>query len=163
MTGSPADSLWRRTWLWSPVAIYMVAIFYFSSESNPLPDLTEHVWDKLLHTTEYGGLAFLFNRAIRGEGAGWLAAAVMAALAASLYGASDEWHQAFVPLRSSDIHDWIGDTIGAAVGAVVHGAITRKGPAPPFRTSGVDLGPSRVGSLDNVEEVLARVEGEDHR
>ena len=33
----------------------------------------------------------------------------------------------------------------------------------PFRTSGLDLGPSLVGSLDNVEEVLARVEGEAHR
>ena len=49
----------------------------------------------------------------------------MAVVAASLYGASDEWHQAFVPLRSSDIHDWIGDTIGAAVGAAVCSAITR--------------------------------------
>ena len=33
----------------------------------------------------------------------------------------------------------------------------------PFRTTGFDLGPSLVGSLDNVEEVLARVEGEHHR
>jgi plasmid stability protein len=33
----------------------------------------------------------------------------------------------------------------------------------PYRTSGFDLGPSLVGSLDNVEEVLARAEGEDHR
>jgi hypothetical protein len=32
-----------------------------------------------------------------------------------------------------------------------------------FRTTGFDLGPSLVGSLDNVEEVLSRVEGEDHR
>jgi hypothetical protein len=33
----------------------------------------------------------------------------------------------------------------------------------PFRTSGFDLGPSLVGSLDNVEEVLSRVEGDAHR
>ena len=32
-----------------------------------------------------------------------------------------------------------------------------------FRTSGFDLGVSLVGSLDNVEDVLARVEGERHR
>ena len=31
-----------------------------------------------------------------------------------------------------------------------------------FRTKGFDLGPSLVGSLDNVEEVLSRAEGEDH-
>jgi hypothetical protein len=33
----------------------------------------------------------------------------------------------------------------------------------PFRTKGFDLGPSLVGSLDNVEELLSRTEGEDHR
>lgn len=32
-----------------------------------------------------------------------------------------------------------------------------------FRTTGFDLGPSLVGSLDNVAEVLARVEGERHK
>ena len=32
-----------------------------------------------------------------------------------------------------------------------------------FRTRGFDLGPSLVGSLDNVEEVLSRAEGEEHR
>jgi hypothetical protein len=32
-----------------------------------------------------------------------------------------------------------------------------------FRTKGFDLGASLVGSLDNVEEVLSRTEGEDHR
>jgi hypothetical protein len=33
----------------------------------------------------------------------------------------------------------------------------------PFRTKGFDLGPSLVGSLDNIEEVLSRTEGEDHQ
>jgi hypothetical protein len=31
------------------------------------------------------------------------------------------------------------------------------------RTVGFDLGPSLVGSLDDVEEVLSRVEGEPHQ
>jgi hypothetical protein len=35
--------------------------------------------------------------------------------------------------------------------------------ARPFQTTGFDLGPSLVGSLDDVEGVLARVEGESHR
>jgi hypothetical protein len=33
----------------------------------------------------------------------------------------------------------------------------------PFRTTGFALGPSLVGSLDNVEEVISRAEGDDHR
>jgi hypothetical protein len=32
-----------------------------------------------------------------------------------------------------------------------------------FKTTGFDLGASVLGSLDNIEEVLARAEGEDHR
>jgi Arc/MetJ family transcription regulator len=38
-------------------------------------------------------------------------------------------------------------------------------PSPPksHRTIGFDLGSSLVGSLDNVEDVLLRVEGERHR
>jgi VanZ family protein len=116
-------SLWRIVWLWAPVVAYLAVIFHLSSQSNPLPELTEHVWDKLLHTTEYSGLAFLFARAFRGAGAGWLPAVLLAILATSLYGASDEWHQAFVPLRTSDIHDWIADTIGGTIGAACYTAV----------------------------------------
>ena len=36
-------------------------------------------------------------------------------------------------------------------------------PRAPFRTAGFDLGPSLLGSLDDVEGVLARVEGDAHR
>ena len=32
-----------------------------------------------------------------------------------------------------------------------------------FQTTGFDLGDSLIGSLDNVEEALSRVEGDDHR
>jgi hypothetical protein len=43
-------------------------------------------------------------------------------------------------------------------------ALERRAPArKPYRTRGFNLGPSLVGSLDNVEEVLSRVEGEHHK
>lgn len=35
--------------------------------------------------------------------------------------------------------------------------------AKPYRIRPFNLGPSLVGSLDNVEEVLSRAEGEDHK
>jgi VanZ family protein len=110
----------RRAGLWLPPVAYMMIIFGLSAQSKPLPVLTEHVWDKLLHTTEYAGLGLLFCRALVGEGFGWLAAALVAVLAASLYGASDEWHQYYVPMRSADVHDWIADKIGAAIGTVAY-------------------------------------------
>ena len=44
-------------------------------------------------------------------------------------------------------------------------AVLEKPAAPrsPFHTTGFHLGPSLVGSLDDVEGALARVEGESHR
>lgn len=98
----------------------MLLIFHYSSESDPLPAVTEHVWDKILHLSEYALLAALFCRAFRGEGVGWPAAILLALVATSIYGASDEWHQSFVPLRSSDVHDWIADTLGGALGATLY-------------------------------------------
>jgi VanZ family protein len=105
--------------LWLPVIAYMAAIFFFSAQSNPLPAITTHVWDKLLHTIEYAGLSLLLCRALLGEGAKRPAALVFAILLASAYGATDEYHQTLVPLRDADVRDWIVDTIGAAAGAVM--------------------------------------------
>jgi VanZ family protein len=100
--------------------LYMLVIFHLSAESRPIPVITTHVWDKLLHFAEYGGLALLFARALVGEGLGWLATIVAAVMLTSAYGVTDEWHQSFVPLRSSDIHDWFADTLGAIIGTVVY-------------------------------------------
>ena len=110
----------RRARHWSPLVVYMFVIFYLSSEPDPLHQLTAHVWDKLLHTTEYAVLGLLFCRALRDMGLGWAAAIVLALVATSAYGASDEWHQAFVPTRSSDVHDWFADTLGGTAGAVAY-------------------------------------------
>src|SRR3954469_2090536 len=93
---------WTRLWLWGPPLLYMALIFHLSSQSEPLPELTEHVWDKLLHTIEYVGLAILWFRALSGEGLSLWAAAALTVVVVSAYGASDEWHQLFVPLRSAD-------------------------------------------------------------
>jgi VanZ family protein len=107
----------RRLSLWLPPVLYMALIFHFSSESNPLPELTSHVWDKALHTLEYFGLGLLVCRAIIGHGVTRAKAILAAVLIASAYAASDEWHQLFVPMRSSDVLDWMADTVGSMLGA----------------------------------------------
>jgi VanZ family protein len=131
----------RRAMLWVPPLIYMLVIFHLSSESHPVPLIAEHVWDKLLHFLEYGGLGALFYRAFRGEGLGRTAAIVVAAMAAAAYGASDEWHQSFVPLRDSSIRDWLTDLLGGSAGAAFYGRLESRGwfstalhqPRPPRR------------------------------
>jgi VanZ family protein len=114
-------SLLSRLGLWIPPAVYMLLIFHFSSEPQPLPALTTVIWDKALHLVEYGALGGLFCRAFRGEGFGWAAVFFLSLIATSAYGASDEWHQAFVPLRDSSVRDWLADSIGAAVGVALYG------------------------------------------
>ena len=116
-------SVLKRAWLWAPPVVYMAIIFYLSAQSNPLPVLTEYIWDKALHLVEYGGLACLLYRAIAGEGLHLTPAVLLALATTSVYGASDEWHQFFTPGRSADVHDWMADTLGGALGVAVYAVI----------------------------------------
>ncbi len=105
----------------------MALLFYLSSQSDPLPDLTHLVWDKALHAVAYAALGALLLAAARSAGLGPAKAAALAVLLASLYGVSDEWHQAFVPPRSCDLSDWLADTLGAAAGVALLSFILRLG------------------------------------
>ena len=107
----------RRAGLWLPPLAYMALIYYLSSQSDPIPQVTSVVWDKLLHFVEYGALAVLLTRAMLGEGLTAGVAVVAAILLTSAYGATDEVHQSRVPQRQADVRDWIVDSIGAAAGA----------------------------------------------
>jgi VanZ like family len=65
----------------------------------------------LLHIGEYAVLAALLRL-----GGLTFASSVVAAV---LYGATDELHQAFVPGRDAAVMDLVFDLVGAAVGALV--------------------------------------------
>jgi VanZ family protein len=77
------------------------------------------VWDKALHMVEYAVLAMLLCRALRGEGLDRFASAVVAIVAASAYGVTDEWHQMLISGRESDVRDWLADTVGALLGSML--------------------------------------------
>ena len=109
---------------WAPVCGFAGLIFYFSSQSHPdqyLPSFIDVFNDKVLHAVEYallGGLSYrAFRLGTKESCRHW--AVPLAILLASLYGISDEVHQAFVPFRDSSWHDLLADTIGATIGAVV--------------------------------------------
>jgi len=108
---------------WAPVCGYAGLIFFLSSEPHPEQDLPSFVGlfsDKILHIIEYAVLGGLCYRAFRwGTNGSWRQWALsLAILLASLYGISDEVHQAFVPFRDSSWLDWLADTIGATLGAI---------------------------------------------
>jgi len=107
-----------RTFLifWFPVLAYCVIIFIASSMERPLPDTDIPNLDKFLHMVEYGILSYLIIRALMGSEVklphGKLI--VLAVIFATLYGASDEAHQMFVPGRTAEISDLLADLIGAS-------------------------------------------------
>ena len=121
----------RRALLpWLLVAIHLAAVFHLSSQPNPLPELTARFWDKGLHFFEYGTLGALLVLALRASGVRGAGALLLAVAGASLYGASDELHQAFVPGRSCDLLDWLADTLGGAAGAALLALVLRASWAP---------------------------------
>ncbi len=109
-----------RRWLaFLPPLAYAAIIFALSSESRPLPFLPDELMlhDKLLHAVEYAVLGALLVPSLRLAGLGRRAAVLVAVLVGSLYGASDEIHQSFVPGRDAAVLDWVADTLGVALGA----------------------------------------------
>lgn len=110
-----------RAWLrWLPVVMWAAVIFAGSSvPGNHIPGR----YSVLGHISEYAVLGILVAFAERRRGL--RAAAVIALAAVALYGASDELHQAFVPLRTPDVVDWMTDIAGAAIGVTVWALVTR--------------------------------------
>jgi len=127
----------KRFFPWIPVVVYAAVIFWLSSESQPLPFLPPAIFDldKLLHAGEYAVLGALLYRALHASGRPLRHALALSFALASLYGASDEWHQSFVPNRSADPWDWASDTAGAAAGAALASAALRhRRPRASIRT-----------------------------
>ena len=118
---------------WGPAALWAAVLFLLSS----LPDLGTPGWlavsDKVAH-----GLAFT----VLGASLAW--ARVRApdpwphpafVLLGTLYGASDEWHQSFVPGRDPSGGDLLADVLGVLVGysalLFLLARARRRGAAPP--------------------------------
>jgi VanZ family protein len=96
----------------------MAAIFFVSSLEQP-PAPTD-VPDVDLHGLAYFGLMLVVLRAV--AGGRWagvtLGTLAIAWLITVAYGATDEWHQLYVPQRQAEIRDWYADAIGACVGGI---------------------------------------------
>ena len=105
-----------RLMLWLPVIVWLSLIFIASSIHTPFRVLRVFRYqDKLIHLVEFGILGALLARAVYRKGleSRWRYWACIGA--ASLYGALDEFHQAFVPGRSVDWSDFAADSFGAFI------------------------------------------------
>jgi VanZ family protein len=137
------DNMRRRTWrgllkYWSPLAVWLVAIFFFSTDAmsaghtasivEPLvrwfhPHATYAAIEgvhaavrKAGHVSEYGLLALLAYRAVRwGHDTPWRWPwGAVAWTIAVAYACTDELHQTFVASRTGTLDDVYVDAVGAA-------------------------------------------------
>jgi len=104
-----------------------------ATPGNHLPPLPGTGTDKLVHGAIYAVLGALCWRGLRRTTRLPVARAVVVATAlATLYGVSDELHQAFTPMRTPDIHDALADAVGSLAGALVcASSVRRRGPTAP--------------------------------
>lgn len=104
-----------RRWL-PPLVWAGVILFGTSLPADAVPLQTSHI-DKVLHFTIYTVFAFLLTRQISEDTSPWRAV-LGAILVAAAFGAADEWHQRFIPGRSTELADWVADVSGATIGAM---------------------------------------------
>ncbi|HLF87181.1 MAG TPA: VanZ family protein [Nitrospiria bacterium] len=99
---------------WIVVILYAALIFYLSS--GPITaDVPGS--DKMYHMIEYGIFSLLLYNALSSsfkKERPWKIV-LLAIILTILYGISDEFHQLFVPSRSSDPYDVVADASGAII------------------------------------------------
>lgn len=96
----------------------MGLIFYLSSRHHyRLPAFPDN-FDKVVHMCAYIPLAYLFSLSMIRSGLRKYVF-LMAFIFASIYGITDELHQAFVPGRDPAVGDVLADTLGAFLGSMV--------------------------------------------
>lgn len=139
---------------WGPVICWMALMFVGSSdlfsgehtsrfltpflrwlnpEISPATIAQVHlIVRKAAHVTEYAVLASLIYRALRGVVDGFWLRAGAALVPAFLFAALDEFHQSFVPSRTSSLGDVGIDFFGTLLGLLACGAFlaakTRRSP-----------------------------------
>ena len=105
----------QSSFWWTAVVLWMGAIFAVSSipsVATPFEPFFDFTFKKLAHMAEYATLTvFLFN-ALLVHFSKKPPALLTAALIATLYAFSDEWHQTFVPGREGTLRDVGIDALG---------------------------------------------------
>jgi VanZ family protein len=105
-----------RRWL-PPLLWAGVIVFATSTPSEYVPQQVSS-FDKAAHFTMYAILAGLLTRHLSETTGPWRAAFLAIAVSAA-FGAVDEWHQKYIPGRSTELADWRADSLGAAGGALL--------------------------------------------
>jgi VanZ family protein len=102
---------------WFVVVFWMSVIFVLSSIPSlhvPFAHSYDFLLRKLAHIGEYAILTVVVSWALQMHTSSRIRAWLLAALAAALYGVSDEWHQAWIVGRHGSFRDVGIDAVGIA-------------------------------------------------
>ena len=105
-----------------PVIALCTFIFWQSSYPGIISQPLFPYDDKVMHFGIYALLALLVARAVQKEKLLWSPKKIkiIAILFVSVFGLSDELHQAFVPERFASVLDFLADCAGAVAGCLFY-------------------------------------------
>ncbi|MEN8261301.1 MAG: VanZ family protein [Pseudomonadota bacterium] len=107
-------------------ASYCALIYWLSDQpSIDMPSLFAYQ-DKVHHAGAYALMAILAWRFFRHLISDPFSIASIALVFSSVFGLTDELHQALIPFRAADWLDWFADTIGAGVSTMAGYYIIRR-------------------------------------
>ena len=107
---------------WLPAALWMGVLYALSAQPElpqPPGPWLQNVYDKIGHAISYAMLAWLLWRALRQHHSPSAVLGVLCVGLAVAYGASDEFHQSFVPGRTPSLADLAADGAGAALATLL--------------------------------------------
>lgn len=118
----------------APFSALLVMVVIFVASSQPKSSPHDLLWclprdvQNLLHLPTYAVFAAAWCLALPRT-------ALLIVLLCMLFGASDEWHQSFLPGHQADVFDVLRDAIGAGLGLIVMRCLPFA-PGSPAREAG---------------------------
>jgi VanZ family protein len=109
----------RMRWLWIlPLAVAATIVWLSAQSQYPGGIQLPPPLDKVAHATVFGLLAWVLDLALQRNRPDLplYRRHLLVFMAVAFYGATDEWHQLFVPGRSCEFGDWLADAVGGALG-----------------------------------------------
>ena len=109
-----------------PTFFVVAVLFFLSSQpGGTFGHWLDHPVDKVVHAIAFAGLGWSLCVWIRGARwqRGKLLYAIIVVVCVSVFGATDEFHQSFVPGRSVSAGDWLADTCGGIIAVLSYLAV----------------------------------------
>lgn len=103
---------------WFPPAVWMLLIFILSSQSHlpgPAGAAPNFLAHKIMHLVVYAVLYALLYRAINMQKKKTIRDWILPLILTTIYAATDEFHQSYVPGRTPAFHDIGYDILGASI------------------------------------------------